>query len=109
MCPHGHPVPPAGPGSPVGQAQDEELEEGGFQQQILVLPRQLGEALDFLGPFADDVHGAREEVVELLHIHRILLLQVAWNGVLELGGMGVSRRWGWGWGGVGWGWEAAQR
>lgn len=61
----------------VCQAKDEELQEGRLQQEVLVLLGQLAEALDLLGPLADDVHGAGEEVVELLHVHGVLLLKRA--------------------------------
>lgn len=44
--------------SPVCQAQDEELQECGIKQQLLVTFRELGEAGHFLRPAADDTHRA---------------------------------------------------
>lgn len=42
-----------GGNSPVCQAEDEELQEGRLQQQVLVARGQLCEAWDLLGPLAD--------------------------------------------------------
>lgn len=83
--------PGRGPGrqqgsSPVGQAEDEELQEGRLQQQVLVTCAQLGKARDLLGPLADDLQGPREQVVELLHIPGIFLPKVGQHQLLELGG-----------------------
>ena len=76
--------------SPVGQAEDEELQEGRLQQQVPVACAQLSEARDLLRPLADDLQGPREQVVELPHIPSILLPKVRQRQLLELG----AARWG---------------
>lgn len=72
--------------SPVGQAEDEELQEGRLQQQVLVACAQIRKARDLLGPLADDLQGPREQVVELLHVPGIFLPKVGQHQLLELGG-----------------------
>lgn len=77
--------------SPVGQAEDEELQEGRLQQQVAVAGAQLGEARDLLGPLANDLQGPREQVVELPHVPSILLPKVRQHQLLELGQPGGVR------------------
>lgn len=43
---------------PVGESQDEQFQEGGLEQQVLVLFVQVGESGDFLRPAPDDLHGS---------------------------------------------------
>lgn len=70
--------------SPVGQAEDEELQEGRLQQQVLVAWGQLSEARDLLSPLADHLQGTRKQVVELLHVPGIFLPKVGQHQLLEL-------------------------
>lgn len=58
--------------SPVRQPQHEQLQEGRFEEEVLVLFGQVGEARDLLGPAPDDLHGTRQEVVELLDVLRVV-------------------------------------
>lgn len=58
---------------PVREAEDEELDEGRFQQELLVFGAEVREARDALGPLPDHLHGGREQVVELLDVAGLLL------------------------------------
>lgn len=73
-----------GGSSPVGQAEDEELQEGRVQQKVLVAWREFGKAGDLLGPLADHLQGGGEQVVELLHVPSVLLAEVGQHQLLEL-------------------------
>lgn len=73
-------------GSPVGQTENEELQEGRLQQQVLVTGGQLGKAGNLLSPLADNLQGTREQVIELLHIPGVLLPEVGQHQLLELEG-----------------------
>lgn len=75
---------PAGGRSPVCQAQHEELEEGRLEEQILVGFGQVGEAGDLLRPAADDLHGAGEQVVELLDVLSVVPAHLVVGVSLEL-------------------------
>ena len=59
--------------SPVGQPEGEELQTGGLEQKVSVLGAELRHARDPLGEVADDVDGARQEVVELRDLRRLVL------------------------------------
>lgn len=72
--------------SPVGQAENEEFQEGRLQQQVLVSGGKLGKAWDLLCPLSDNFQGAREQVIKLLHIACIFLPVVGQQQLLELRG-----------------------
>lgn len=64
----------AGGGLPVRKAEDEELNEGRVQQELLVFRAEVREARDALGPLPDHLHGVCQQVVELLDVAGLLLL-----------------------------------
>lgn len=70
--------------SPVRQPQDEQLQEGGFKEEILILLGQITEARDLLRPASDDLHGARQEVVELLDVLSVVSGHLVVRVCLEL-------------------------
>lgn len=53
---------------PVGQAEYEELEEGGVYEQTLVIVVQLSESGEPFGPATRHLHGAGEDAVEELNL-----------------------------------------
>lgn len=70
--------------SPVCQPQDEELQEGGFKEEILILLRQIREARNLLCPAPDDLHGARQEIIELLNVLSVVSSHLVVRVCLEL-------------------------
>lgn len=70
---------------PVGQTQDEKLQECRLEQKVLVLFGEIREARDLLGPGPYDVHGARQEVVELLDVLCVVSTQLVVRAGVELG------------------------
>jgi len=59
------PLPPL---SPMSQSQDEELEEGGVYEQVLVVAVELGETWQPLGPAPRGFHGDGEQPIEELDL-----------------------------------------
>lgn len=59
---------------PVRQSEDEELNEGRFKEQLLVLCAEVCESWDGFGPDFYHVQRASQQVIELLNITNILLL-----------------------------------
>lgn len=72
--------------SPVGQAENEEFQEGRLQQQVLVSRRKLSKARDLLCPLSDNFQGTHEQVIKLLHIACIFLPEAGQHQLLELRG-----------------------
>lgn len=70
--------------SPVRQPQDEEFQEGGFKEKILILLREIGEARDLLRPASNDLHGARQEIIELLDVLSVVAGHLVVRVRLEL-------------------------
>ncbi len=58
--------------APVGESEDEELERGAVEEQVLVLLAELAEAGDLLRPQLDHVDRAEQDVVELVQNLRVL-------------------------------------
>lgn len=54
--------------SPVSQPEHEELEEGRVNQQGLVIPRQIGESRQAVGPGSCHLHGAGQQSVEEMDV-----------------------------------------
>lgn len=69
---------------PVSQTQNEEFQEGWFEEEILVRSRQIGKTWDLLRPVADNLHGDGQDVVELLHMLRVISGDLAVSIILEL-------------------------
>lgn len=78
-------VPPSYSGRlPVCQPQHEQLQEGGFKEQVLVRFRKISEAGDFFCPSSDDLHGAGQEIIELLDVLSVVSAHLVVGVSLEL-------------------------
>lgn len=58
---------------PVSQAEDKELHERWFKEELLILLAEVCEPRDGLSPLSNNIQGPSEEVVELLDIPRVFL------------------------------------
>lgn len=69
--------------SPVRQSQHKKLQEGGVEEEVLVVLREGREARDPLRPVANDLHGSGQEVVELPDVLGVVPLRTS-RALLEL-------------------------
>lgn len=71
---------------PVGQAQDEELQERRVEEQVLVVFGQGGEARNLVGPTSDHLHRSGQEVVELTHVLSVVPHGAPWSLLRQVKG-----------------------
>lgn len=69
---------------PVCQAQNEKFQKGRFKEEVLVLLGKISKRGDLFSPSADDLHGARQEIIELLDVLSVVSSHLVVRVSLEL-------------------------